>query len=199
MGNSLLDDLIKALTVLPGTGERSARRLAYHLLYKDRQGAQRLLNVLNHALSDLKHCHYCHNFTEHEVCNLCVNPKRDKKILCVVETPIDQNRIEESHSYRGLYFVLMGRLNPIEGTGPRDIAFEQLMKRIHDGVVEEVIIGTSFTNEGELTAHHLAELIKLQGSIKVSRIARGIPSGGELEYVDASTLAWALTERQDCS
>ncbi|MBV6306831.1 recombination mediator RecR [Candidimonas humi] len=187
--------LIEALRHLPGVGARSARRMAYHLLQRDPAGADSLSRALSSAVHGLRHCARCNSFTEDEVCATCLNPKRDAGVLCVVETPADQNMIESSHGYRGLYYVLMGRLAPLEGVGPGDLQFDRLLQRACDGVVREVILATNFTAEGETTAHYLSELLHARG-LAVTRLARGVPAGSELEYVDAGTIAWALMERR---
>ncbi|ARP95309.1 recombination mediator RecR [Bordetella genomosp. 13] len=188
--------LIEALRRLPGVGVRSARRMAYHLLQHDPQGADLLGRALAGAVQNLRHCARCNGFTEDEVCATCANPKRDPTLLCVVETPADQNMIESSHGYRGLYYVLMGRVAPLEGVGPRELDFQRLIERASDGVVQEVILATNFTAEGETTAHFVSEALAGRG-LKVTRLARGVPAGSELEYVDAGTIAWALMERRE--
>ncbi len=190
-----LKALIDALRRLPSVGVRSARRMAYHLLQHDQAGAEQLSRALANAIHDLRHCTRCNGFSEDEVCATCSNPKRDPAVLCVVETPADQNMIESSHGYRGLYYVLMGRLAPLEGVGPNELQFDRLIRRATDGVVQEVILATNFTAEGETTAHYLSELLSAQG-LSVTRLARGVPAGSELEYVDAGTIAWALMERR---
>jgi recombination protein RecR len=190
-----LTTLIEALRRLPGVGLRSARRMAYHLMQHDLGAAEQLSRALASAVKDLRHCSQCNGFAEEEVCATCANPKRDGSVLCVVETPADQNMIESSHGYRGLYYVLMGRLAPLEGVGPQELQFDRLVKRASDGVVREVILATNFTAEGETTAHYLSEVLRAQG-LSVSRLARGVPAGSELEYVDAGTIAWALMERR---
>lgn len=187
--------LIQALRRLPGVGERSARRMAYHLLQHDLVGADQLSRALEHATTALQHCQRCNGFTVQVICETCANPRRDPALLCVVETPADQNMIEATHGYRGLYYVLMGRLTPLEGIGPDALQFDRLLERAGDGQVQEVILATNFTAEGETTAHHLAEMLTSQG-LKVTRLARGVPAGSELEYVDPSTIAWALMERR---
>lgn len=192
---SALDNLIDALRVLPGVGPKSAARMAYHLLQRNRSGAGRLALAINQALERLHHCQRCNNFSETPVCNLCQNPRRDPRLLCVVEMPADLNRLEETQAYRGLYFVLMGRLSPLDGVGPREIGLEALLARAQDGVTEEVILATNFTAEGEATAHYAGELLKAKG-LQVSRIARGLPAGGELEHVDGLTIAQALQDRR---
>jgi recombination protein RecR len=190
-----LDELIQALRVLPGVGPRSAQRMAYHLLQHDRAGAEQLAGALAGALAGVRRCAKCNNFTEDEVCALCRSPRRDAALLCVVETPADLAMVEQTLSYSGMYFVLMGRLSPLDGVGPRDIGLDRLLARAAQGEVQEVILATNFTNEGEATAHYIAEMLRAR-SIKVSRIARGVPLGGELEYVDAGTLSQALLDRR---
>ena len=192
---SSLESLIEALRCLPGIGPKSAQRLAYYLMQRDRPGARHLADSLQLALAALRHCQRCNTFTEAEVCERCASSKRDPSLLCVVETPVDMNMMEQTHAYSGLYYVLMGRVSPLDGIGPRELQLEQLLARAGDGVVEEVILATNFTNEGEVTAHYLTEMLKSR-SIRVSRIARGVPVGGELEYVDAGTLAQAFRERR---
>ncbi|NEN75822.1 recombination protein RecR [Pelistega sp. NLN82] len=190
-----LNELIESLTKLPGVGKRSARRMAYHLLQYDREGAKQIHDALDHALNDLVHCKMCNSFSQEEICAICQSPRRDHSLLCVVETPSDLNMIEASHGYHGLYYVLMGKLSPLDGVGAQTINFERLLKRVFEYPVKEVILATNFTAEGETTAHYLGTVLKEQ-NIKVSRIARGIPSGSELEYVDAGTIAWALNDRR---
>ena len=192
---SSLESLIEALRCLPGIGPKSAQRLAYYLMQRDRPGAQQLADALQLALGALRHCQRCNTFTEAEICERCLSSKRDASLLCVVETPVDMNMMEQTHAYSGLYYVLMGRVSPLDGVGPRELQLEQLLARASDGVVQEVILATNFTNEGEVTAHYLAEMLNSR-SIRVSRIARGVPVGGELEYVDAGTLAQAVRERR---
>lgn len=191
-----LDELVEALRCLPGVGPKSAQRMAYHLLQHDPRGAERLSAALSQALRTLRHCARCNTFTEDEVCARCASGKRDPGQLCVVETPADLNMMEQTHAYNGMYYVLMGRLSPLDGVGPKELGLERLLARIGDGVVREVILATNFTNEGEATAHYLSELLHARG-LKVSRIARGVPVGGELEYTDAGTIAQALIERRD--
>jgi len=193
---SSLDELIEALRCLPGVGPKSAQRMAYHLLQRDRRGADRLAAALHRALDTLRRCARCNTFTEDEVCDRCASPKRDSSLLCVVEMPVDLNTMEQTHAFNGLYYVLLGRLSPLDGIGPKELAFERLLARATDGVVKEVILATNFTNEGEATAHYLSELLHARG-VKVSRIARGLPVGGELEFSDAATVAQALRERRD--
>ncbi len=190
-----LERLVEALRVLPGVGPKSAQRMAYQLLQRDRAGADQLATSLKHALDTVRHCAKCNNFTEGELCVLCVSQRRDASLLCIVETPADLAMVEQTSSYSGMYFVLMGRLSPLDGVGPRDIGLDRLLARATDGEVQEVILATNFTNEGEATAHYIAEMLRSRG-IRVSRIARGVPLGGELEYVDAGTLSQALMERR---
>ena len=190
-----LAKLIDALRVLPGVGPKSAARMAYHLLQRDRRGAARLAEGLRLALERLRACERCNNYSETEVCELCADPRRDPRQLCVVEMPADLNRLEETRAYKGLYFVLMGRLSPLDGVGPREIGLDRLLKRATDGAAEEVILATNFTVEGEATAHYLGELLAPRG-LKVTRMARGLPAGGELEHVDAMTVAQALLDRK---
>jgi recombination protein RecR len=190
-----LDRLIEALRVLPGIGPRSAQRMAYHLLQREREGALELAQALEVALARVRHCARCNNFTEDELCGLCRSPRRDPSLLCVIETPADLAMVEQTLSYSGLYFVLMGRLSPLDGIGPRDIGLERLIARATDGQVQEVILATNFTNEGEATAHYIAEMLRARG-VRASRIARGVPLGGELEYVDIGTISQALLDRR---
>ena len=191
-----LERLVEALRVLPGVGPRSAQRMAYHLLQHDRAGADQLAQALAGALSTVRRCARCHNFTEEEVCALCRSPRRDASLLCVVETPADLAVVEQTLSYSGMYFVLMGRLSPLDGVGARDIGLDRLLARATDGEVQEVILATNFTNEGEATAHYIAEMLRAR-NVKASRIARGVPLGGELEYVDAGTISQALMDRRN--
>lgn len=190
-----LEALIEALRCLPGIGPKSAQRLAYHLMQHDRPGAARLGEAIQHALHAIRHCLRCNTFTEFEVCERCASPRRDATLLCVVETPVDMNMMEQTLAYQGLYYVLMGKISPLDGVGPRQLDLERLLLRATDGVVREVILATNYTNEGEATAHYITAMLKSHG-IGVTRIARGIPVGGELEYVDSGTLAQALRERK---
>lgn len=190
-----LDELVQALRCLPGVGPKSAQRMALHVLQHDQQGGLHLADALQKALSTIRHCERCNTFTESELCALCASGKRDPALLCVVETPADLLMVEQTQAYSGLYFVLMGRLSPLDGVGPKDIALERLLKRAGDGIVVEVVLATNFTIEGEATAHHLGELLSARG-LRVSRLARGVPVGGELEYVDSGTLAQALRDRR---
>lgn len=195
MAEASLDELIEALRRLPGVGQKSAQRMAYHLLQNDRGGAGRLALALQQALARMQHCERCHTFTEHRVCATCRDTARDARQLCVVETPADQAALERSGGYRGLYFVLMGRLSPLDGIGVEDIGARQLIARACDGVVSEVILATGFSAEGEATAHALGEALRARG-LKVTRLARGVPAGSELEYVDLGTIAHALVDRR---
>lgn len=190
-----LQALVEALRCLPGVGAKSAARMAYHLLQHDRAGAQRLAQALQHAAQSVHHCSMCHTFTEMDVCATCQDSSRDRTKLCVVETPADQSAVERTLAFKGLYFVLMGRLSPIDGIGPADIGLDRLLARAADGVVQEVILATNFTAEGEATAHAISELLKARG-LRVTRLARGVPVGSELEYVDLGTIAHALHDRR---
>lgn len=192
---SSLETLIQALRCLPGVGPKSAQRMAYHLLQRDRAGAKTLGEALQNALCALKHCQRCNTFTEVDVCERCASSKRDASILCVVETPVDMNMMEQTLAYTGLYYVLMGRVSPLDAIGSQELRLDQLLERACDGVVQEVILATNFTTEGEVTAHYLTEMLKSR-SIRVSRIARGVPVGGELEFIDPGTLAQAMRERK---
>jgi recombination protein RecR len=195
-----LEQLIDGLRCLPGVGPKSALRMAYYLLQRDRNGAAKLGKSLENALQMLGHCELCNNFSETPVCQLCDLEKResdnrDSSQLCVVEMPTDLMMMEQTHSYKGMYFVLMGRLSPLDGIGPKEINLDKLIKRAQDGIVKEVILATNYTVEGEATAHYISELLKTR-KIAVSRIARGLPMGGEIEYVDSGTLAQAILERR---
>jgi recombination protein RecR len=193
---SSLQELIESLRCLPGVGPKSAQRMAYHLLQRDQPGAARLSGALTRAVALIRHCSRCNTFTEEEVCELCRSPRRDESLLCVVETPADLLMMEQAQCYRGQYFVLMGRLSPLDGIGPRELHLDRLARRATDGQVKEVILATNFTVEGEATAHYLGEMLRAKG-LKVSRIARGLPVGGELEHVDSGTLAQAVVERRE--
>jgi recombination protein RecR len=190
-----LDELIQALRCLPGVGPKSAQRMAYHLLQRDPKGAERLARGLSEAIGRIRHCARCNTFTEAEMCSVCSSPRRDGSLLCVVESPGDLLMMEQTQSFSGLYFVLMGRLSPLDGIGPHEIHLDRLLTRATDGVVKEVILATNFTVEGEATAHYISELLSGKG-LTVTRIARGLPVGGELEHVDAGTLAQAFIERR---
>jgi recombination protein RecR len=190
-----LEDLIQALRCLPGVGPKSAQRMAYYLLQRDVKGAERLASSLSEALARIRHCERCNTFTEAQTCTHCASPRRHASLLCVVESPGDLLMMEQSQSYAGLYFVLMGRLSPLDGVGPADIHLDRLARRASDGVVQELILATNFTVEGEATAHYIAELLGGKG-LRITRIARGLPVGGELEHVDSGTLAQAVLERR---
>jgi recombination protein RecR len=169
--------------------------MAYYLLQRDRAGAEQLARALTEALARVRHCALCNNYSEDDICALCRSPRRDRALLCVVETPADLAMVEQTSAYGGMYFVLLGRLSPLDGIGPRDIGLEKLIARATAGEVTEVVLATNFTNEGEATAHYVAEMLRTRG-VRVSRIARGVPLGGELEYVDAGTLYQALLDRR---
>jgi recombination protein RecR len=190
-----LDALVEALRLLPGVGVKSAQRMAFHLLQHDRAGAMKLSQALDTAVHAMHHCQRCHTFTEQDICGICTDEARDHRQLCVVETPADQSALERTGSYHGLYYVLMGRISPLDGVGPDDLGALSLMERAQDGQVEEVILATSFTAEGEATSHVLAEGLRARG-LRVTRLARGVPAGSELEYVDLSTIAHALVDRR---
>ena len=192
---SALDALVEGLRRLPGVGVKSASRMAFHLLQHDRTGMQQLAQSLERAATTIRHCNRCHTFTEADVCSTCNDPQRDASKLCVVETPADQAAVERTSAYKGLYFVLMGKLSPLDGVGPKDIGLAKLFERAGDGLVQEVILATNFTAEGEATAHVIGEALKSRG-LKVTRLARGVPAGSELEYVDLGTIAHALVDRR---
>lgn len=192
-----LDRLVDALKHLPGIGPRSAQRIAFHLLQHDRDAALRLGESLLLAARTIGHCQRCNTLTEEAICSMCGSARRDSQTLCVVESPADQLVIEQSLAYGGLYFVLMGRLSPLDGIGPREIQMEKLMARVADGIVREVIIATSFTPEGDATAHYIAQLLRERDAqLKVTRLARGVPAGAELEYTDVNTVAQAMLDRR---
>lgn len=193
--SNALEVLIQALRRLPGVGVKSASRMAFHLMQHDREGAQTLSRALQEAVASVRHCERCHTFSEAEVCATCLDPRRDRSKLCVVETPADQSAVERTGAYKGLYFVLMGKLSPLDGIGPHDIGLKKLFERASDGVVQEVIMATNFTAEGEATAHVISEALKTRG-LKLTRLARGVPAGSELEYVDLGTIAHALVDRR---
>jgi recombination protein RecR len=192
---SLIADLIETLRCLPGIGPKSAQRMAYHLLERDRSGAKRLAAALEAAAEKVGHCRECRTLTEHDLCPICASRNRDHSLLCVVEMPTDVVAIEQSGIFRGLYFVLMGHLSPLDGIGPDQIGLDLLSARLAQGEIKEVILATNSTVEGEATAHYIAELAHSHG-VQASRIARGVPMGGELEYIDGSTLSHAMAGRQ---
>ena len=193
---SSLNELIAALRCLPGMGPKSAQRTAFHLLQRDQSGAARLAAALAQALAKIRQCEQCNSYAEAAVCELCGSPRRDRTLLCVVETPGDLLTMEQAQCYQGLYFVLMGALSPLDGIGPKEIHADRLLRRATDGQVSEVILATNFTVEGEATAHYLGEALRARG-LTVSRIARGLPVGGELEHIDSGTLAQAVRERRE--
>ena len=196
--NPSIEHLVQALRCLPGVGVKSAQRMAFHLLQHDREGALRLARALEQSAQSVRHCALCNTFTESEICATCDDPRRDRSQLCVVETPADQAAMERTGAYKGLYFVLMGKLSPLDGVGPRDIGLDKLFGRVgpdQDPPVREVILATNFTAEGETTAHVIAQALKSR-AIQVTRLARGVPVGSELEYVDLGTIAHALVDRR---
>jgi len=190
-----LESLIDALRCLPGVGQKSAQRMAFHLLQHDRAGALKLSQALANSVQDIGHCQRCHTFSRAPVCEVCLDGGRDASLLCVVESPADQAALERTGSYSGLYFVLLGRLSPLDGVGARDIGLSALVERAGDGQVQEVILATSFNAEGEATAHVIGEALRPRG-LKVTRLARGVPVGSELEYVDLGTIAHAFMDRR---
>ncbi len=192
----LLDQLIQALRCLPGVGPKSAQRMAFHLLERDREGGRRLSEALLAAVQRVGHCEQCRNFSETPLCTLCASPRRDRSLLCVVESPADVSAIEQSADYRGLYFVLMGRMSPLDGIRPEDIGIDKLADRLDRGEVQEVILATGTTVEGEATAHYIAQIAHRR-NLRATRIAHGVPLGGELGYVDGGTLSHALAARRE--
>ena len=191
---SLLEQLIEALRVLPGVGQKSAQRMAYHLLERQRDGGKRLSEALAQAMEHVRHCERCRDFSETPVCATCASSARDTHQLCVVETPADRLAIEQATGYRGRYFILQGRLSPLDGIGPRELGLDALARRLEEGEVTEMIVATNPTVEGEATAHYLAQLARARG-VHPSRLAHGVPLGGELEYVDRGTLSHAFGSR----
>lgn len=192
----LLEQLIEAFRVLPGVGQKSAQRMAYHVLERERTGGQRLSEALAVAIERVGHCSRCRDFSEDPVCPVCASASRDANQLCAVESPADRLAIEQATGYRGLYFVLHGRLSPLDGIGPRELGLERLAERLAGGEVQELIIATNPTVEGEATAHYLAQLARQQG-VRPSRLAHGVPLGGELEFVDRGTLSHAFGSRSE--
>lgn len=192
----VIDRLMEALRCLPGVGPKSAQRIAFHLLERNREGARRLANTLLEAIDSIKNCERCRNFSETPLCQLCASEKRDPTLLCVVESPTDVKSIEQAADYRGRYFVLMGKLSPLDGIGPDAIGIDRLLVRLKEGEVKELILATSTTTEGQATAHYIGEMARGLG-VRITRIAHGIPLGGELEYVDGGTLSHALANRRD--
>ncbi|MEW8429271.1 MAG: recombination protein RecR [gamma proteobacterium symbiont of Ctena orbiculata] len=193
---SLLQQLISALRCLPGVGAKSAQRMAYHLLERDREGGRELSRILAEALERIGHCSRCRTLSETERCQLCANPERDPAQLCIVETPADQAMIEQAIDYRGCYFVLGGHLSPLDGIGPKEIGLDRLDERFAEGEVKEIILATNPTIEGDATAQYIHDMALARG-IKTTRIAQGVPMGGELEYVDGATLAHAFRGRSE--
>lgn len=196
MSVSLLEQLIDSLRVLPGVGQKSAQRMAYHLLERQRDGGLRLAAALADAMARIGHCRRCRDFSETDICPTCANGSRDAHLLCVIESPADRLAIEQATGFRGHYFVLQGRLSPLDGIGPRELGLDQLVQRLGEGEVREVIVATNPTVEGEATAHYLAQLARAQG-VQPSRLAHGVPLGGELEYVDRGTLSHAFGSRSE--
>ncbi|MEZ5521058.1 MAG: recombination mediator RecR [Dokdonella sp.] len=194
-GSPLLADLIEALRCLPGVGAKTAQRMAFHMLERDRPGARRLAERLAVAVEKVGNCRRCRGFSEQEICSLCANASRDKHLLCVVETPVDQLAIEQATGYRGHYFVLLGRLSPLDGLGPKELGLDLLAARLAEGEIEEMIVATNPTVEGEATAHMLSQLARA-ADVRASRLAHGVPLGGELEFIDRGTLAHAFGGRQ---
>ena len=192
----LISRLVEALRCLPGVGPKSAQRMAFHLLERNRDAALDLARVIEEAVTAVGRCESCRTLSEHALCPICASPQRDSRMLCVVETPADMAAIDASTGYRGMFFVLMGHLSPLDGIGPAELGLDQFEQRLAGGGITEVILATSSTVEGEATAHYLAEMVR-ERSIRATRIAQGIPMGGELEYVDGGTLARAITARQD--
>jgi recombination protein RecR len=193
--SKVLDELIDSIKCLPGVGPKSATRMAYYLLQRDPKGARRLANSILNSFELLGKCTSCNNFSESPTCDLCLDPKRNKKILCIIEMPTDLLMFEQTHSFEGMYYILMGRLSPLDGIGPKDLNMGGLYDRCKDEQIEEIIIATNFTKEGDATATYITELLKDLGK-KLSRIARGMPSGSEIEYTDSGTLAQAISERK---
>jgi len=193
--NQSIDTLIQALRRLPGVGIKSASRMAFHLLQHDRAGAHALARALQEATENVRHCGRCNTLTQADICATCLDPRRDATKLCVVETPADQSAVERTRAYQGLYFVLMGKLSPLDGIGPSDIGLKILFDRVSDGLVQEVILATNFTAEGEATAHVIGEGLRAR-DLRFTRLARGVPVGSELEYVDLGTIAHALVDRR---
>lgn len=196
MFSPLFEELVDALRCLPGVGAKSAQRMALHLLERDRLGANKLAKVLETSMSEIGHCRKCRNLTEADICPICANPKRQRDTICILETPADVIAVEQTATFNGQYFVLMGHLSPIDGVGPSDIGIDLLLQRVKDESIREVILATNPTVEGEATAYYISEQLKPLG-VKVSRIAHGVPLGGELEFVDGGTLAHAFAGRRD--
>ena len=196
--STLIGQLIEALRCLPGVGPKSAQRMAYHLLERDRRGARQLAESLTNAADNIGNCQRCRTLTEQDVCEICSSPRRDHSLLCIVENPADVEAVEQATGFQGLFFVLMGHLSPLDGIGPDEIGLEQLATRLQEGEIKEIILATNPTVEGEATAHYIAEMVA-DKDIKATRIAHGVPIGGELEYVDGSTLSHAFSGRREIS
>ena len=194
MASDPFDELLEALRCLPGVGSRSAQRMALHLLERDRDGGRRLARVLDTAMRDIQRCRRCRNFTAADLCRICTDERRSSQTLCVVESPADVLAIEAATGYQGRYFVLLGRLSPLDGIGPADLGLDELERQLQSGATSEIVIATNTTVEGEATAHYLREMAD-RHQVKVSRLAQGVPLGGELEHTDQSTLAHAFSSR----
>ncbi|MCD7097542.1 recombination mediator RecR [Stenotrophomonas sp. MMGLT7] len=194
--SSLLEQLVDAFRVLPGVGQKTAQRMAYHVLERGREGGQRLARTLAEAIERIGHCEQCRDFSESAICPICASASRERQQLCVVESPADRLAIEYATGYRGVYFVLQGRLSPLDGVGPRELGLDRLGERLGQGEVRELIIATNSTVEGEATAHYLAQMARQHG-VRPSRLAQGLPLGGELEYVDRGTLSHAFGSRSE--
>jgi recombination protein RecR len=197
MSSQLIDNLIEAFRCLPGVGTKSAQRMVFYLLERNREGAMNLSRALAETVENIRQCKRCRNLTEQEVCSICADDRRDASVVCVVESPIDVEVIEKSTDYRGRYFVLMGRLSPLDGVGPEEIGLDLFVELLNEDVVNEVILATNPTVEGEATAHYISDLVKAR-HVRVTRLAHGIPLGGELEYIDGGTLMHAFSGRQEC-
>lgn len=193
----LVNELIESFRCLPGVGAKTAQRMAFHLLERNRQGGEKLAQSMAKAMENVGHCQHCRNFTEQTLCDICESPRRQlSELLCIVESPADVIAIEQTGEFQGRYFILMGHLSPIDGIGPDDLGLDLLAKQLAEGQIKELILATNPTVEGEATAHYIAEMAKSSG-IQVSRIAHGVPVGGELEYVDGTTLSHALSGRKN--
>jgi recombination protein RecR len=197
MSSRLIENLIDAFRCLPGVGNKTAQRMVYYLLERNRDGALNLSKALAEAVDNVRQCSRCRNLTEQEICAICNDDRRDAGKICIVESPIDVEVIESSTDYRGRYFVLMGRLSPLDGIGPEEIGLDLFVERLNEDAIDEVILATNPTVEGEATAHYISELVKTR-NIRVTRLAHGIPLGGELEYIDGGTLMHAFSGRQEC-
>ncbi|TPW17091.1 MAG: recombination protein RecR [Halothiobacillaceae bacterium] len=193
---NLISELMEAFRCLPSVGPKSAQRMTYHLLERNREGARHLAQTLLLALERVGHCQQCRTLSEAELCHLCAHPRRDRHTLCIVETPVDVHALEQAGTFSGLYFVLMGRLSPLDGIGPQEIGLDRLGVRLDEGEITEVILATNATVEGETTAHYIAEMARRR-HIKTTRLAQGVPMGGELEFIDGGTLAHALSGRRE--